>query len=270
MGNFEQHKLVAFHLDYKYTEYIMKLNHREKAYQNLRQDILFARFTSGQAINDHEYAKRLGFSRTPVREALLRLESDGLVEVVPRLGMVVKRVSRKDLSDMFGLREAIEAYGAQRAAACIDHQTIGKLTRLCDELMVIARQLRDAESEEQINELFSRQITVDIAFHVTLLGAAQNDRLLKVFKDSRLLLTIFCHSARPPRQALLLDTVQTYRCHRRLLRAVCNGSGEAARRLVEEHMRVSCTEILAQYDKLHGEDRESFLTDAEIDLNELL
>lgn len=89
------------------------------AFAWLRQEILSGRMRPGQALSENEIAQRLGVSRTPVREAIIRLESEGLLAVRPQVGTTVAPIDVDAVADVQFLREAIEcrtvALAAQRA-----------------------------------------------------------------------------------------------------------------------------------------------------------
>jgi DNA-binding GntR family transcriptional regulator len=77
------------------------------------------RLPPGQRLKEEKLARELGMSRTPVREALLMLESEGLVESIPRRGATVRSYAVGDLDDVYQLRALLEGYSARRAATRI-------------------------------------------------------------------------------------------------------------------------------------------------------
>src|SRR5665647_1667241 len=81
---------------------------REKVYDQLRADMISCRLAPGTDIRENELALRFGVSKSPVRDALMRLEREGLVITLPRQGYRVAPVSVADVQDMFHLRDALE------------------------------------------------------------------------------------------------------------------------------------------------------------------
>lgn len=81
---------------------------REKIYDQLRADLISCRLPPGREIRENELAARFGVSKSPVRDALMRLEREGLVITLPRQGYRVAPVSLADVQDMFHLRDALE------------------------------------------------------------------------------------------------------------------------------------------------------------------
>jgi DNA-binding GntR family transcriptional regulator len=77
-------------------------------------------FEAGEPLTEEDLARRFGCSRTPIREALRRLERDGLLTLVPHKGAFVNALSAEDLRELFDLREALEAYTAREAARSAD------------------------------------------------------------------------------------------------------------------------------------------------------
>ena len=89
----------------------------EEAYQGIKDEILENRMAPGFQATEPEVAERLGMSRTPVREALIRLQEDGLVEVVPRRGMRVLPVSPDDMREIYEVLCCVETEAAMLLAA---------------------------------------------------------------------------------------------------------------------------------------------------------
>ena len=102
----------------------------DKAYQAVRERILRGVYPAASRITEQEIAAAAGVSRTPVREALRRLEAEGLVEFVPNQGAIVTDWTEADRDDVFELRALLEAYGASRAAQRITPEGVAELKDL--------------------------------------------------------------------------------------------------------------------------------------------
>src|SRR5438093_349752 len=89
-------------------------------YESLRRDILEREFDPGEPLTEHELSRRYGVSRTPVREALAKLERDRLVRVVPKKGAFVRALSHDDVRELYQVREALEALAIRLAAPHLD------------------------------------------------------------------------------------------------------------------------------------------------------
>lgn len=138
--------------------------------RELREAILKGRFAPGQQLVEAEVAKSLGTSRTPVREALLLLQAEGLVLPLAGGGVAVKDI-RRELEDILGVREALEVYAVRRAVERIGPEAIARLEANCAEFGALP--LRAVERRARLNR----------EFHETLVGASGNARLLKILSD---------------------------------------------------------------------------------------
>src|SRR4030043_1707119 len=98
-----------------------------QAYRELKRIILEHQIPQGGKLNEGELASALGISRTPVREAINRLEKEGLVEIFPQRGAFVVQFSAKDVFELFLIRENLEGLAAYLAAERMDEKNRGKL-----------------------------------------------------------------------------------------------------------------------------------------------
>src|SRR6478672_10064979 len=98
----------------------------ERTYAHLKRSILDGTHAGGVLVTEGEVAEAVGVSRTPVREALLRLEAEGLVRLYPKRGALVLPVSPKEISDVLETRELVETFAAGKAS--LDPALITELT----------------------------------------------------------------------------------------------------------------------------------------------
>ena len=101
-----------------------------QVYQALREAIITAQLAPGQRISENRLAERLAVSRTPVREALIRLQDERFVQIVPQLGTFVTRISSAAVEDAQFIREALECAAVRIAASCADDGDIAALRGL--------------------------------------------------------------------------------------------------------------------------------------------
>ena len=104
----------------------------DKAYETVRSGIIAGRYLAGARLTEQEIATTVGVSRTPVREALRRLDAEGLVEFTPNLGAVVTTWSDADSDEVFDLRAMLESYGARRATLRASDEQVAELRRLAE------------------------------------------------------------------------------------------------------------------------------------------
>lgn len=137
------------------------------AYMALRQMILAGDVRGGSRLGEAEMAEVLGLSRTPVREALQRLDSDGLVELLPHRGARVVSWTPGDLEEIFELRGQLEPYGAARAARLgLSLETLDELDRLCAQMDKCAA-----------DQDYPRLAELNSALHGAVIAASGNGRL---------------------------------------------------------------------------------------------
>ncbi|MGH9065415.1 MAG: GntR family transcriptional regulator [Acidimicrobiales bacterium] len=141
----------------------------ERAYDVIRQAILGGTYAPGSPLREEELAEVVGVSRTPVREALRRLDAEGLIDFYPNRGASVAAWSEHELDEIFGLRLRLEGYGARLAALAIGDEDLATLAKLADEIERSAAR-RDRSRLERVAELNNE-------FHRCVLEAGGNRRL---------------------------------------------------------------------------------------------
>lgn len=138
----------------------------------IRDAITQGRLEPGARLKEENLAAELGLSRTPVREALVLLQSEGLVEAVPNRGAFVRSYDADDLRDMYELRALLEGFAARRAAERISDTQLKALRASCsrfERLVARAGQPTTATVRELVRE--------NAVFHDAVLAAAGNERL---------------------------------------------------------------------------------------------
>lgn len=148
----------------------------DSAYTQLRSQILSGRLVHGERLAEEELAETLGISRTPVREALRRLASEGLVEVAPNRGASVAQWDSADLREIFDLRSILETHATELAAAFAEESVIKALSEACDEMDDVYARMRGSRSLPQLAEINRR-------FHTTILDAAKSPRLASMVES---------------------------------------------------------------------------------------
>lgn len=147
---------------------------REVVFNTLRSAIVHGEFEPGERLMEVTLAKRLGVSRTPVREAIRMLELEGLVVMMPRRGAEVARITEKDLKDALEIRMALEELAAGLACARIDDDGRKNLREAC-------ARFREAVVKKNLNEI----VDADVAFHNVIYDVTDNKRLVGMFQNLR-------------------------------------------------------------------------------------
>ena len=136
---------------------------RDVVFNTLRQAILKGELKPGERLLEIALAERLGVSRTPVREAMRKLEQEGLVVMIPRRGAQVASITEKDLNDVLEVRIALENVAIEKACKLITEDELGRLWE--------GNLVRLAET--------------DVAFHEIIYQASDNKRLNQVLNNLR-------------------------------------------------------------------------------------
>src|SRR5215472_924573 len=142
-------------------------------HDELREAILAGRLEPGTRLRAEALGERLRVSRTPVREALVLLAREGLVEIEPRRGASVRAFDASDLMDLYEVRALIEPHAAARAATRIGTDAIERLYELCG--LAEARSASDGES-------VAAWLSLNDEFHGIILAAADSTRLTAAMK----------------------------------------------------------------------------------------
>lgn len=136
-------------------QYVVVVNSvREQAYQTLRNEIVSMELKPGTVISTQDVATRLNISRTPVREAFIRLQGESLLEISPQKATVVSRIDFNRVYQERFIREALEVENMRTFARVASHETIEAMRRN------IAEQYRALEAEE-----YTRYLELDNGFH---------------------------------------------------------------------------------------------------------
>jgi DNA-binding GntR family transcriptional regulator len=229
----------------------------QKAYDHIQESILMGRLPVGAVISEAVLAKSLGISRTPVGEAIRQLAREGLVHQVPRYGTIVKPINRRELIELYEMREALESYAAGRAAERSDEQTIGRLEQFIEVMDRIGQELEDEGGEELDEARLTRFLAADMAFHMTIIESSGNRRMMEAIRTMRTVSRIF-RTRRLKHDQVVVHRARTF--HSDILAAIRDRKPEAARQKMAEHIHTSMTESVKSLDKeaIEGESTGGF------------
>jgi DNA-binding GntR family transcriptional regulator len=134
------------------------LSIREHAYLYLKKHILEGEYQAGDRLVERELAAKMNISRTPIREALFRLESQGFVKTVPRKGVVVSNISEKEVIEVFTILASLEVLAVKLAAQRMDQETQMELDKKIQQLMDLGEQAEENFNSEhiQLNRLINK------------------------------------------------------------------------------------------------------------------
>ena len=208
---------------------------RELIYQYLRSAIISRKLPAGGHMIEDELARNLNASRTPVREALRKLESEGLVKHHRRRGVEVRQISGKEAADIFDICMILEGYAARLVAEQANADVLEKLQSLLDKM-------REAiEDGDQDKEMPLHQ-----SFHFTIYENCKNKRvesLLKLYNDYIQLFRAYSLKEEGRIQ-------HSWEEHEQLIRAIEMQDGNSAEACARKHLSVSKESFLQQWELL--------------------
>ncbi len=208
---------------------------REVVCETLREAIRTGILQPGERLMEIKLAEELGVSRTPVREAIRKLEMEGYVIMMPRRGTYVANLSIRDVNEVFEIRTSLDSLASGLAAERITDEELEQLERL---LVLIGEYIEKGDMEKIVE--------TDTEFHDILYQASRNSRLIGIILNLREQLTRFraMSMAYPGR---LKETLEE---HSRIVEAIADGNVKAARKASELHMEQSEKTLLNSMESL--------------------
>lgn len=221
---------------------------KQQACEFIRELVLAGEVQAGDQLSDVTLSKRIGISRTPVREAISQLESEGLLEQVPHVGVFVRKPGRQELAELFELREVLEARAAERAATRLSPEQLERLQALCDDYAAIARETRERQTPRDDEATAMRTIMVDLEFHLLIARGCGNGHLAKAIGDSRMMTHLMGRRYVPSTLPFPDKLAVTAAEHQAILDALRQHDGATARDRMTQHIRLAQQSIDQWYD----------------------
>ncbi|MFJ6832590.1 GntR family transcriptional regulator [Streptomyces sp. NPDC091209] len=193
----------------------------DRVYAHVKQGVLERRYEGGALLTEGELAEAVGVSRTPVREALLRLEAEGLIRLYPKKGALVLPVSAQEIADVVETRQLVEEHAARKAVPA-SPQLLARLEEL------LARQKEQAAA----GDLAAAAVT-DRCFHAEIVRSGGNEILSRLYdqlRDRQLRMGVAVMHAHPDR------ITKTLVEHEQILRALRAGDADAVVGLIHGHV----------------------------------
>jgi len=211
----------------------MKINEylplRDIVFQTLRKAILTGELEPGERLMEIHLGEKLGVSRTPIREAIRKLELEGLVIMVPRKGAQVAEFTEKDIQDVLEVRAALESLAARIACKRMDNTAFLKLELAITEYDLAAKE-KDIET----------MIQKDVEFHEVILCATQNDKLIQLFNNLREQV----HRYRIAYLKNMGESELVHAEHLQLLEALRQRDEDLAEAIATKHIQTQCVSIM--------------------------
>ena len=204
---------------------------RELVYEELKKKILKGIIKPGTRIMEVELAEQLGVSRTPVREAMRKLEKEGLVIIEPRRGAYVSDISLAEMVDVLIVREDLEGLASYLATS-----------RISEEDIEVLEEIIEGYNEGIENEDIDTIILLDEKFHKKIVSCTRNNTLIK-------LSSIVQESALRFRY-LYYNDISRYRTmaveHKKIVNAIRSGDAKMAREVADKHVKMLKTLLIEE------------------------
>ncbi|MFF2651393.1 GntR family transcriptional regulator [Streptomyces sp. NPDC058045] len=193
----------------------------DRVYQHIKQGVLDRSYEGGTLLTEGELAAAVGVSRTPVREALLRLEVEGLIRLYPKKGALVLPVSAQEIRDVVETRRLVETHAARKAVPA-PPQLLARLAEL----------LAQQRDQAAAGDLTGAAVT-DRCFHAEIVRHGGNEILSRLYdqlRDRQLRMGVAVMHAHPERVTRNIGE------HEEILAALRDGDAEAAVAVVDRHV----------------------------------
>lgn len=194
---------------------------RDVVFQTLRQAILKGELQPGERLMEIKLAERLGVSRTPIREAIRKLELEGLVVMVPRKGAAVANITEKDTTNVLEVRRVLEMFAAEVACERITPEQLEQLKEAG----------RAFEASKGSMDLI-RIAETDMEFHEIIYEATHNERLVQMLNNLRE--NMYRYRIEYLKDPNYYDGL--VREHQEIFEAISSGNKETARACMEAHI----------------------------------
>ena len=214
---------------------------REVVCETLREALRSGVLKPGERLMEIQLADELGVSRTPVREAMRKLELEGYVIMLPRRGTYVANISIRDINEVFEIRTTLDALASGLAAERITEEELEQLERL---LVSIGENIETRNMKKVVED--------DMEFHDLLYKASRNQRLVGIISNLREQMTRF-RSMSMSYPGRLKKTLEE---HSRLVEAIAQRDVELAQKLAVEHMENSEQTLLIDMEAIHQARKE--------------
>jgi len=206
----------------------------EHVFESLKHSIVRGKISSGEWLVESHIAETLGISRTPVREAIHKLEREGLIERQPRGGFTVLGLEREDIEETFGIRSVLEGYAARLAAVKHAAQELEDLENKIDEFQT-------ALDHKKMNLLPA----INTEFHDLLYSLSKSPKLINMINGLRDQIYRYRQMILKERKFASTSNLD----HKKMLKYIRKRDAEGAERLVRDHILRGQEMVLKEYDR---------------------
>lgn len=191
----------------------------------------------GSRLVNRTLASEIGVSVIPVREAINRLASEGLVEQVAGAGAFVRKPDRDDLDNLYVLRDALESCAAAEAARYVTEDQLEEMEYVLEQARDIAEKIQQQAKAHSTKKQLNQWLDREQQFHELLVEASRNPLLAKVIDENRAISIVFEAQRNDPRMLTASIARKTCEAKATLLQALRQRKPEEARRLMSEQIQ---------------------------------
>jgi len=220
----------------------MTTNLKSRAYQHIREEMMRGNLAEGDFFSPRKIAKTIGMSYTPVREAILQLQNEGLVEKVGNRGVRLRSLTIEELIPAFELRIVMETGAAELAAEKISDKELAYLRKNIRKQIDLLKKLRAKGrlgqlTEEFFNHVDDQVLLFNFEFHLTVVNATHNPQLVKNIGDARLLTRCFNLRVHFMGKEYMDQDLRDFLFHYRIYRALARRDVDSAREWIRKHLK---------------------------------
>jgi DNA-binding GntR family transcriptional regulator len=208
----------------------------QRVYEWVCQQLLSGALRGGDRVSELAVAKATGVSRSPVREALVRLRAEGLIEHVPKLGASVRIPSRAEMVELYQAREWLEGGAAATLARRHEAEVLKRLQAYVDGTLEVAREFYRRGVPEMPEDLGKRLAALDTEFHLAVMQASGNRLGLEALARTHLMIQIGGYRLKRYNAEVV---TRIYTDHDTVLRAIRRGDEAEAWGAMVRHVRWS-------------------------------
>jgi DNA-binding GntR family transcriptional regulator len=223
----------------------MATNLKDLAYRSILEQIEKGKYPPGTFLSEVALARDLGMSRGPIREAISHLQSEGCIEQVQGRGSYVRLPDRKELEDIYQLREWLECAAVAEVAADSGHAPLPELRACYDKMAVLAQTIRATEAIPEQERIYQQFRALDADMHGVLLRAVGNEEVTKVLTKLRLLTRVFGSRKEDPAETAAARVERTLAEHGVIIDELARRNVTAAVEAMRKHIRNGKRQALA-------------------------
>ncbi len=212
---------------------IVNMNVHQQTYHIIAKQIISGSLKPGARMTENEIASALGVSKTPVREAMKLLSKDGLIEIIPRKGAIVRKLSLRDIKEIYEVRAVLEGLGAKLASKHIPKQEL-------DKIIESVKTCKDELDKGRVKFF----VEFDTKLHSLILTYCGNRYLQKTINSLNNLIYYF----RVEIAKKIERSIEAFHEHSWILKALKNQDGDLAEKAMKDHILRTTERMLKDMD----------------------